>query len=109
MPSLFIIDKNLINMGAGPENIFDPRQGQQGDLCFWEIGANTADCRSRHDGITNPVGGANQDVAGIFWNRGHGVYYLLLCFSASVFPWITGSCSLPLFAFNKAGLINCLA
>ncbi|MCI5119798.1 MAG: hypothetical protein D3908_01130 [Candidatus Electrothrix sp. AUS4] len=68
---LLIIDKNMVDMGAGPENIRDPGQGQQGDLGVREVVADAAHRRGGHDGIADPVGTADKDVAGVFWNRGH--------------------------------------
>ena len=82
MPSLLIIDEDIIDMRAGPEDIRDPGQGQQGDPGLGEVMADTAYGRGGHDGIADPVGGANKDITGVLWDRRHACWVgIIFCCS----------------------------
>ncbi len=62
---LFIIDKELIHIGTEPEDISYPGDGEHGDFSIREIFPDAVYGRRGHHRITYPVGGTDQDLAGI--------------------------------------------
>jgi len=56
------VGENVVDEG-GVVEAGDPGHGEEGDVGVGEALAQGGECGDAHDGVTNPVGGANEDAA----------------------------------------------
>jgi hypothetical protein len=62
MLALFIEDHDFITVGMAGEQLGHQRIRNHGDMGLWERLSHRPESRSRHDGITYPVGCSHQDT-----------------------------------------------